>query len=215
MTDVSRAAGVGPTVQIRGRTFTVNGYIQEHYATIHAEILKQRGNLMDLARGMARRMDEDVDEDGNSLLDHNLLYHLVERITEKHKEWNHVGMDERDRFLNETWEGFTLYCWLAVRHNEGCPQDLEEFRKWIARDMEDRQKAARQEARQKIEAAQERGESTADLEDPDVAMIRASAQYRANLQDVIEQAGGMDEMGNSTSSVSTTNPEAEASGTGT
>lgn len=112
MEGLSRAAGVGPTVKLGGRSLTVSGKILRHYAEIEAEVIKARGNPFDLMRQLGEAMPDRED----------LAYALVGRAFTEAKSWRFVTLGEIGSWLDDTMRGRCFRTWLAVRDND--PQTL-------------------------------------------------------------------------------------------
>jgi len=162
---ISRAAGVGPLITLCGEQYEVQGRILRHYATIEAEIIKRRGNPLQLVRecieGLAGA--ESVSE----VFDNpEMLTRLVSVMFDEAKRWRH---------LNEEWHGTVVATWLAIRHNDPKRLTVDKVGEMVSDDYEDRMR------KEGMEAAE---------------------QLIADIFAAIDQAGGEDEMGESTGSPS-------------
>ncbi len=103
----SRTFGTGPTIQLGGRTLTVNPKLLRCYGEIEAEIISRRGNPFDLARHAAAAF---ADAPETAML-------VVSRAFEEAKSWRFVTITEIWKWIDETWAGRCFAVWLAVREN--------------------------------------------------------------------------------------------------
>lgn len=181
MDGVSRAAGVGPTIQLGGKTLTVSGKILEHYALFEAEVLRQRDDPVSLAmKGIAagqqvaaeRAAQMDAKERTTFLaafreINEQSNRRLLEIAYDKAKQWRFVAPEEIQQWLN-TFAGTCFCLWLAVRHN-GDEYTLENVTKLLL------QRFAHE----------------------------SQAEVITQVQSAIDQASGEDYRGNSTGPAST------------
>lgn len=194
MDGISRTAGVGPMVKIGGQHWTLTGRILRHYGEIEAEIIKHRGNPFELIRQAAEAFGDRVD----------LLDEAFNRAFEQARTWRNVGQVDFFDFLN-TWRGTCMAVWLAMRHNKP-GLTFDEVMGMIGDEVEDRQRAAAKEARDKAAneplpegyLEEEREVYARDV----VVTARSKAQqdFLRELERAIDQATGEDELGNSTGS---------------
>ena len=105
---ITAIAGVGPTIQWEGRTFTVKGRTLGHYAQVEAEIIKRRGgNPLTMLAEAAKELKGDL----------AALNALASVISEHVTTWNSVTYRDHIQFGRSAYgEAFTI--WLAIRHND-------------------------------------------------------------------------------------------------
>lgn len=139
MDGLSRAAGVGPTIQLGGETLQVCGHVLEHHALISAEIAKQKCNPFELIRQCKESLGED---DG-------LIQQIVTRIIYESREWQDATLTEMGQWLSATWSGKCFSIWLAIRDNDRKKWTLEKVTQEFSRQYE---KIMKEEG---VEAAQE------------------------------------------------------------
>lgn len=111
MHGLSRVAGVGPTIQLGGRTFTVRGRILGYLAALEAELLRLRGNPLDLIVESARSLrgpDGRIDATGLLMLDQ-----IASVVAEKFRNWRFATYQDHNEFGN-TARGDAFLVWWAI-----------------------------------------------------------------------------------------------------
>lgn len=115
MDGLHKTAGVGPLIEIGGKSYLISPRILRHRALIQATIVKKRGNPFDMVR-----------EASSAFIDApQVLQSLMPSIMAEAKNWNMVTIREVSEFLEDTWEGRALTVWLAIRDNDPEHQSLE------------------------------------------------------------------------------------------
>ena len=99
-----RAVGIGPPIELGGRSFTVHGRTVRDYAVIESRMAKARGNPFDVFRWM--------------LINGFSKEHIGQLFTKCRKGWWAVTMGELMQWL-QTWEGRVLGLSLALRQDCG------------------------------------------------------------------------------------------------
>lgn len=108
MDGVSRVAGVGPTIELGGRSWIVRGRTVEYYALLEAEIIKLRGNPFDLIVTAARQMKDDP-----------AAVDLVARtVAERFRNWRFATYADHADF-NNTPYGDAFKIWAAICDQDG------------------------------------------------------------------------------------------------
>lgn len=172
MDGISRTAGVGPLITLGGEKFTVQGRILRHYAEIEAEIIKLRGNPLQMVRDSVAAMSGGGDVD--SLLQRpEFLTNVVSMMFDEAKRWRFVDRQDLAQFLSNTWHGIVVSTWLAIRHNDIQRLTITEVGNLLSDEYESRMR-----------------------KDPEDAQ-----QFAESIFSAIDQAGGEDELGNSTGSL--------------
>ncbi len=142
MDGISRTAGVGPTIQLGGRSLTTNAKILRHYAEMEAEIIRKRGNPFDLIRD-AKEALRDCPE---------IMGQFVTQAFDAAVRWKTVSQQEVHDFLG-TMSGTVFAIWLSVRDNDPATITLE----WVKQAFMDQMEAVAREqgalAAQKWQAA--------------------------------------------------------------
>jgi len=112
MDGVSRAAGVGPTITLGGRTWTVRGRTVEFYALLEAEIIRQRGDPFKLLAESARTL-----RDEKGAVDRVSLDALASSIAAHFRSWNSATYADYAQFWN-TPAGDAFRIWAAIRQED-------------------------------------------------------------------------------------------------
>ena len=149
MSDISRVAGVGPTIKLGGLTLTANPKTMRHYGEISAEIIRRRGNPMDLIRQAREVLTPDI------------VQQFVEKAFEEAIKWKTVTTLQLFEFL-QTLDGMLFMLWLSVRDNDRSLYTLEHVSMLYLDEYEARLRAGGAKAAQEYEAEIEASLSQAD-----------------------------------------------------
>jgi len=103
----SRAFGVGPTIQLRGKTYTVNGRIFRHYAEIEAEVIRLRGNPFEMIPQARDVLSGEL----------ATLSFVLREIFNEARRWRFLSHADFHEFL-DSWRGEVMQLWMAIRHND-------------------------------------------------------------------------------------------------
>jgi hypothetical protein len=111
MNGLCRLSGVGPSITLDGKKFSVQGRTLRHYAEIEAQILSFRPDLREsvmlAVEGMEKSQAFDL---------------ACKLITEVKSHWCIADPKESHVWRTESWEGRFFSLWLAIRHH-GLRQD--------------------------------------------------------------------------------------------
>lgn len=144
MDGLQRAAGVGPTIQLGGRTLIVQARFLEHHALISAELAKRRGNPLDVVRQAMSAFEAKGDGYVQAVVT-NVMFELA--------EWRDATLPQIGAWLEATWAGWCFALWLAVRENAPRELTLEEVTRLASREYEDRIRGEGVEAAEQWRAA--------------------------------------------------------------
>lgn len=116
------AAGIGGTITIDGRVFTVRARDLEFYAQVEAEIVKLRGNPMELIVQAAQRLKAEPDSA-------RLIDVVANAVSNRFRNWRLASYSDYGEFYDTPYgEAFQLWC--CIKHNPNCPTP-QEIRKWM------------------------------------------------------------------------------------
>lgn len=130
MNGLSRVAGVGPAIELGGRTFQVRGLILGYYAALEAELLKLRGNPLDLIVESAKSLrGEDGRIDGFQSL---VLDNIAGVVADKFRNWRFCTYQDHNDFLRTpTGEAFKV--WWAIKGDPSAKDvTLAQVQHWLA-----------------------------------------------------------------------------------
>lgn len=187
MNGLSRVAGVGPTIELGGRTFTVRGCILGYYTALEAELLRLRGNPLDLIVEAAKSLrGPDGKIDGYQSL---VLDQIANVVAEKFRNWRFCTYQDHNEFLRTpTGEAFKV--WWAIKGDESAKDvSLPQVQHWMA------------DLRKKLASIE------SDEEFTKFRVERIDSIFNA-----IDQASGEDVLGNSTGRSPETTEPAKSSG---
>lgn len=173
MDGVSRAAGIGPTLELGGRKLAVEGRILQFYGEIEAEILRRLPDPLELIQPTLLKMQNADDRRA-----------LVAQAFETAKAWRFVSQAEIKKFLG-TFGGKVFGLWLSIRHNDPATVTLE----WVTHEL---LLKIQEEARQEIERKRRAREKVDEKKEEDAASDRVLQGVEA----AIDQASGDDTRGN-------------------
>ena len=112
MDGLSRAVGVGPTMELCGQTFSVKGRVIRSYAEIEAEIIRVRGNPFDYLIHI-----KDTISGMDSKDSEGLMRVAIQEGYKEAKKWRYVSGGEIAEWMNETFRGQCFMVWMCIRHN--------------------------------------------------------------------------------------------------
>lgn len=168
---ISRAAGVGPTIELGGVTYAVKGRVLQHYGEIEADILARRPDPFDLIRPMLATATPEMRRE---------LFGLA---FDRAKAWRNVTQaDITEWFATPRAKMFSI--WLAVRDNDPQKLTLEAVTSMVMDKAEEAMRAKIAKGAKKTDEEEARSE--------------AFDKITADIAEKIDQASGEDVRGNST-----------------
>jgi hypothetical protein len=114
-----RAAGTGGSITLAGRTFIVKGRTVGYQAAMEAEIIRVRGNPMDMFVEAAKNLRDD----------RQLLDTVALAIAERFRNWRMATHGDYAEFMG-TPRGQAFNVWYAIKHNEK-PPTIQQVEFWL------------------------------------------------------------------------------------
>lgn len=128
MDGISRTSGVGPTITLGGKAYTVSGRILRHYAEIEAEIIKLRGNPFDFVRQASESLKDSPE----------VLAIVINQAWDLARTWAYVSSEDLSEFL-VSWRGVVFALWLSIRE-QSAGLEFDEVLTLFGDECEDRKR---------------------------------------------------------------------------
>lgn len=116
------AAGIGGTIEINGQTFQIRARDLEFYASVEAEIIKLRGNPLDLIVEAADRLRNQPDAG-------RLIDIISQAVSTRFRNWRLATFSDYGEFYDTPY-GVAFQLWCCIRHNSNCPGP-KVIQKWM------------------------------------------------------------------------------------
>ena len=127
MNGLSRVAGVGPNIKLGGREFKTRGRTLGYFAALEAELLRLRGNPLDLIVEAAKSLrgpDGAIDKVQVVVLDQ-----IAGVVAEKFRNWRFSTYQDQNEFLL-TSRGDAFRVWWAIS-GDARDVSIDQVQHWL------------------------------------------------------------------------------------
>lgn len=112
MDGLSRAAGVGPTIEFGGKSYQARGRTIGYYASMEAEICRRRGDPVQLFVNAAVALRK---EDGKP--DVELIEAMSRAVAQSFRNWRNATWQDYSEFIGSVY-GQAFEIWWALNDSE-------------------------------------------------------------------------------------------------